>query len=161
MPAMPKCKGVREGILKGMYKFKAAEMKEKTKLHAQLLGSGAIMTEVLAAAGLLAAEGVRSAVWSVTSYNELARDAQLSGDRVAAENFQQHAEHYLRLLSAGGRHRFGLVASPPQAYASSIDVRGELMSVGGGTCSRMRASCREMSKPAPGRCSWPPISTSR
>ena len=29
----------------------------------------------------------------------LFRDSQLSGDRVAAENFQQHAEHYIRLLS--------------------------------------------------------------
>ena len=32
-------------------------------------------------------------------YNQLARDAQLGNDRVATENFQQHAEHYLRLLS--------------------------------------------------------------
>jgi hypothetical protein len=36
----------------------------------------------------------------IEKYNQLARDAQLAGDRVAAENFQQHAEHYLRLLSA-------------------------------------------------------------
>ncbi len=36
----------------------------------------------------------------IDKYNQLARDAQLSGDRVAAENFQQHAEHYLRLLSS-------------------------------------------------------------
>jgi hypothetical protein len=35
----------------------------------------------------------------IDKYNQLARDAQLSNDRVAAENFQQHAEHYLRLLS--------------------------------------------------------------
>ncbi len=34
----------------------------------------------------------------IDKYNQLARDAQLAGDRVAAENFQQHAEHYLRLL---------------------------------------------------------------
>ena len=34
----------------------------------------------------------------IDKYNQLARDAQLSNDRVAAENFQQHAEHYLRLL---------------------------------------------------------------
>lgn len=34
----------------------------------------------------------------IDKYNQLARDAQLSGDRVATENFQQHAEHYLRLL---------------------------------------------------------------
>ena len=35
----------------------------------------------------------------IDKYTQLASDAQLSNDRVAAENFQQHAEHYLRLLS--------------------------------------------------------------
>jgi hypothetical protein len=35
----------------------------------------------------------------IEKYNQLARDAQLSNDRVAMENFQQHAEHYLRMLS--------------------------------------------------------------
>ncbi|MEM1005392.1 MAG: DUF4167 domain-containing protein [Pseudomonadota bacterium] len=39
----------------------------------------------------------------IDKYNQLARDAQLSNDRVAAENFQQHAEHYLRLLSEAQR----------------------------------------------------------
>ncbi|PWJ21060.1 DUF4167 domain-containing protein [Jannaschia seohaensis] len=36
----------------------------------------------------------------IDKYNQLARDAQLSGDRVAVENFQQHAEHYTRMLAA-------------------------------------------------------------
>jgi ATPase subunit of ABC transporter with duplicated ATPase domains len=36
----------------------------------------------------------------IDKYNQLARDAQLGNDRVAAENFQQHAEHYLRMLGA-------------------------------------------------------------
>ena len=35
----------------------------------------------------------------IDKYNQLARDAQLSGDRVAVENFQQHSEHYLRMLA--------------------------------------------------------------
>lgn len=39
----------------------------------------------------------------IEKYNQLARDAHLSNDRVAAENFQQHAEHYLRLLSEAQR----------------------------------------------------------
>ncbi len=39
----------------------------------------------------------------IDKYNQLARDAQLSNDRVATENFQQHAEHYLRLLSDAQR----------------------------------------------------------
>ncbi|MHA6261695.1 DUF4167 domain-containing protein [Arenibacterium sp. CAU 1754] len=39
----------------------------------------------------------------IDKYNQLARDAQLANDRVAAENFQQHAEHYLRLLGQAQR----------------------------------------------------------
>jgi hypothetical protein len=39
----------------------------------------------------------------IEKYNQLARDAQVSGDRVATENFQQHAEHYLRMLSEAQR----------------------------------------------------------
>jgi hypothetical protein len=41
----------------------------------------------------------------IEKYQTLTRDAQLSGDRVAAENFQQHAEHYLRLLTAAQREQ--------------------------------------------------------
>lgn len=41
----------------------------------------------------------------IEKYNMLARDAQLSGDRVAAENFQQHAEHYTRLLGEAMREQ--------------------------------------------------------
>ena len=39
----------------------------------------------------------------IEKYNQLARDAQLANDRVAAENFQQHAEHYTRLLAEAQR----------------------------------------------------------
>ncbi len=41
----------------------------------------------------------------IDKYNQLASDAQLSNDRVAAENFQQHAEHYQRLLSAAQKEQ--------------------------------------------------------
>lgn len=39
----------------------------------------------------------------IDKYNQLHRDAQLSGDRVNAENFAQHAEHYLRMLAEAQR----------------------------------------------------------
>ncbi len=39
----------------------------------------------------------------IEKYNQLARDAQLGNDRVATENFQQHAEHYLRMLNEAQR----------------------------------------------------------
>jgi pyruvate dehydrogenase E1 component len=70
-PAMPK--GAEEGIIKGMYKFSAG--KGKTKAKVQLLGSGTILREVIAAAELLEKDfGVAADVWSVTSFNELRRD---------------------------------------------------------------------------------------
>ncbi|TFH19738.1 MAG: pyruvate dehydrogenase (acetyl-transferring), homodimeric type, partial [Myxococcales bacterium] len=72
MPAMPE--GVRDGILRGLYRFKAAE--KRAANHVVLLGSGAILGEVLKAKDLLAERyGVSADVWSVTSYSELRRDA--------------------------------------------------------------------------------------
>ncbi|WP_106607971.1 DUF4167 domain-containing protein [Shimia abyssi] len=41
----------------------------------------------------------------IDKYNQLARDAQLANDRVATENFQQHAEHYMRMLSEAQREQ--------------------------------------------------------
>jgi pyruvate dehydrogenase E1 component len=71
MPPMPD--GAREGILKGMYRFSRAE-NSKAKLKAQLLGSGAILNQVIAAQKLLEKYDVAADVWSVTSYQELYRD---------------------------------------------------------------------------------------
>lgn len=50
----------------------------------------------------------------IDKYNQLARDAQLSNDRVAAENFQQHAEHYLRMLAEAQREQDARQPYPPQ-----------------------------------------------
>jgi pyruvate dehydrogenase E1 component len=72
MPPMPE--GAREGILKGMYRFSSAQ-NGKSSLKAQLLGSGAILNEVIAAQKLLEKYNVAADVWSVTSYQELYRDA--------------------------------------------------------------------------------------
>jgi len=41
----------------------------------------------------------------IDKYNQLARDSQLSGDRVATENFQQHSEHYTRMLAEAMREQ--------------------------------------------------------
>jgi pyruvate dehydrogenase E1 component len=76
MPPMPD--GVQEGILKGLYRFKASDKKQAT-LRAQLLGSGAILPEVVKAAKILEDQyGVAADVWSVTSYQELYRDGHAS-----------------------------------------------------------------------------------
>jgi len=68
-----KPEGADEGILKGMYLFK--EYKNKGKIKIQLMGSGTILREAIAAAKILSEEyGVDSDIWSVTSFNELRKD---------------------------------------------------------------------------------------
>ncbi|MGL4511755.1 MAG: pyruvate dehydrogenase (acetyl-transferring), homodimeric type [Lacipirellulaceae bacterium] len=67
---------VTEGIIRGMYKVASVEA-DKPSARVQLFGSGSILHSVLAAQKVLAERyGVASDVWSVTSYNELRRDAQ-------------------------------------------------------------------------------------
>jgi len=71
-PAMPE--GVREGILKGIYRVR--ESLEESQTLAHLFGSGAILNEVIEAQKILAEQlEIPSEVWSVTSYKELYRDA--------------------------------------------------------------------------------------
>jgi pyruvate dehydrogenase E1 component len=69
-PAMPS--GAEEGILRGMYRLRTSSGEGP---RVQLLGSGTILNEVVAAAELLEADfGVAADVWSVTSFTELRRD---------------------------------------------------------------------------------------
>jgi pyruvate dehydrogenase E1 component len=71
MPEMPE--GTREGILRGIYKYKAAP---NGKATLQLFGSGPILNEALRAQQILAEKyNVQADVWSVTSYNQLRREA--------------------------------------------------------------------------------------
>lgn len=72
-PAKPE--GVDEGILKGLYKYRAAEEPgDKPRIH--LFGSASILREALKAQEMLASDyGVAADVWSATSYSELRREA--------------------------------------------------------------------------------------
>jgi pyruvate dehydrogenase E1 component len=74
-PAMPE--GVEKGILRGMYLFAegAAGKAKKNQPRVQLLGSGTILREVIAAADMLDKDyGIAADIWSVTSFNQLRRD---------------------------------------------------------------------------------------
>ena len=91
-PSIPK--GVSNGILKGMYCLKRGG---KKKLKAQLMGSGTILREVLASSEILLKDfGIDSDVWSVTSFNELRRNAlqierwnNLNPDKQPKKNYIQ------------------------------------------------------------------------
>jgi pyruvate dehydrogenase E1 component len=76
-PAMPE--GAEEGIRKGMYLLKDGGKSKEPRV--QLMGSGTILREVIAAADLLKQDfGVAADIWSVTSFNQLRRDG-LAADR--------------------------------------------------------------------------------
>jgi pyruvate dehydrogenase E1 component len=84
MPEMPE--GAREGIVKGMYSLREGDKGNAPRV--QLLGSGTILREVLAAADLLRSDfGVEADVWSAPSFTELKRE----GDAIARRN-RMHPE---------------------------------------------------------------------
>jgi pyruvate dehydrogenase E1 component len=67
---------IKEGIIKGIYKFRASFKNGGGKAKAHLFGSGPMMNEALKAQQILAEQyKINVDVWSVTSYNELRRDA--------------------------------------------------------------------------------------
>jgi pyruvate dehydrogenase E1 component len=72
-PEMPE--GAAQGIIKGMYLLKDAGKPKKGELRVQLLGSGTLLREAIAAAELLDKDfGVSADIWSCPSFNELRRD---------------------------------------------------------------------------------------
>ncbi len=73
-PMPPAPEGAREGVLRGLYRFKSAPA-DAGPIRVQLFGSGSILREALRAQEILAGYGVAADVWSVTSYSELRRDA--------------------------------------------------------------------------------------
>ena len=134
-PAMPE--GVRDGVLAGMYRFRqgqaapagkparkraggkpGAGAAERPKAH--LLGSGAIMTEVLEAAALLEAAGVLVDVWSVTSYNALVREAEeVERQNLLAPGQPRTPTHVERCL-AGERGVFVAASDYMRAWPGRI-----------------------------------------
>ncbi|MCA9641454.1 MAG: pyruvate dehydrogenase (acetyl-transferring), homodimeric type [Polyangiaceae bacterium] len=78
-PPLPDGDDVKQHIVKGMYRYRAA--KERRPLHVQLWGSGSIMMQVIAAADILEERfGVSSDIWGVTSYSRM-RDEALACER--------------------------------------------------------------------------------
>jgi len=70
-PALPE--GTEQGIIKGMYKFQSTAPDARTRVN--LLGSGVILREAIAAAEMLEKDwNIGSDIWSVTSFTELRRD---------------------------------------------------------------------------------------
>jgi len=131
-PPLPDGDGIKEGILKGMYRLKAAE-DGRSELRAHLFGSGAIVHEALKAQSLLAEKyAVAAEVWSVTSYKELYRD----GNEVERWNMLHPAEPprvpYLTECVAGKPGVFVAATDYVRALPDSISqwLPGRLISLG-------------------------------
>ena len=118
MPKMPE--GCEEGIIKGIYKFRTKES-EQGKHRVQLFGSGAIMNCVLKAQEILADQyGVSSDVWSVTSYNELRRDAQECKRWNMFHPTMEPRKSYLETVLAGSEGPFIASSDYVQAHSEQV-----------------------------------------
>ena len=96
---------IREGILRGLYQLPS----DVKKAQVQLLGAGAIMTEVTAARDLLAADwGIHAIVWSATSFSELQRDG-ISVERAARLSTNEAKPSYV--AQCLGKHKVPVVAA--------------------------------------------------
>lgn len=143
-PSLPE--GVENDIIRGMYRFSTVRAERRPRGAVQLLGSGALLYEVLAAAELLAADwGVESAVWSVTSYTELARDARevARWNRLHPGSVARQS-HVRRRLSAD-RPVIAVsdyVQAVPQLISGSVDAEYVTLGTDGFGRSDTRAALR-------------------
>jgi pyruvate dehydrogenase E1 component len=102
-PPRPVGEGVDEGIVRGLYRLALAPELEKPIGRVRLMGSGAILQQVLAAQALLAEHGIAAEVYSAPSFQQLRRDA------LAAERFNRlhpdaepHVPYVVQVLGQDG-----------------------------------------------------------
>jgi pyruvate dehydrogenase E1 component len=144
-PDMPE--GAADGIIKGMYLFADAGKPKKGELRVQLMGSGTILREAIAASELLDKDfGIKSDIWSCPSFNELARDG------IDAERFNRlHPEDTVRkpfvtqLLE--GRQGPAIVATDyvrayPEQIRAYVPMRYSVLGTDGFGRSDTRANLR-------------------
>ncbi|MGK0498924.1 MAG: pyruvate dehydrogenase E1 component [Oceanicoccus sp.] len=118
MPAMPADESIEEGILQGAYRFRRDDNEAGEKVH--LLSSGSIMQQALAAAEKLQAMGYSVDIWSITSFNELYREAE-SCDRWSRLHPTEPAEiPYVQALFAAEQGAIVAVTDYMKSLANSI-----------------------------------------
>ena len=83
----------------------------------------------------------------IDKYNQLARDATLAGDRVAVENFQQHAEHYTRLLAEAQREQAERQAQQEAQQAQEAAQKAADRAVEQAEATRLRLEEEERARP--------------
>jgi pyruvate dehydrogenase E1 component len=145
-PPMPALDGVREGIIRGMYRFRS--LGEDNQPRVNLMGSGAILNQALEAQQLLAGQfGIASDAWSVTSWTELRRDA-IDVDRWNVLH-PSAAERQPYLVEQLGDHPNLVVAASdymkalPDGLAKWVDARFVALGTDGFGRSETREALRD------------------
>jgi pyruvate dehydrogenase E1 component len=132
MPAIPAGDGVVDGIVRGMYKLSVKDV-GSNQPRVQLLGSGAILNEVLRAQDILAEKfEVSSTVWSVTSYKELRRRALEARRWNMLHPTERPRRSYLEEVLEGREGPFIAALDYVKLVAEQIDpwVPGGLVALG-------------------------------
>jgi pyruvate dehydrogenase E1 component len=118
-PDLPE--NVTDGVIRGCYKFKTVKASNgDSKSYVTLLGSGAIMTEVLKAAEMLADSGINVDVFSVTSWSELSRDGKAKEQTRLAGEINTEQPFITQVLSEG---RGPIVAATDYVHALPESIR--------------------------------------
>ena len=118
MPAMPD--GVEEGILRGLYRFRAST-KKRSKLRAHLLASGPILNKALEASEILEAKyKVATDVWSITSFKELHKDGLATDRWNRMHPREPQRQSYIETCLEGEKGVFVLASDYVKALPESI-----------------------------------------
>ncbi|MDH5379149.1 MAG: pyruvate dehydrogenase (acetyl-transferring), homodimeric type, partial [Gammaproteobacteria bacterium] len=142
-PDMPK--GAEEGIIKGLYLFRSGGKKKK---KVQLMGSGTILREVIAAADILELDwGVDADIWSATSINELAREANAVDRWNRLHPLADQKVSYVEKCLSGRRGPMVCATDYIRAYSEQIrkwiPMRYEVLGTDGFGRSDTRAALRK------------------
>ncbi len=144
MPAMPAVDAT-EGILRGLYCWRRGGADTGPRAH--LLASGPLVLQSVAAAELLAEEGVQSDLWSVTSWNELYRNAVASDRWNMLHPASELQRSYLETQLAGEHGAFVLVSDYMKTLGMKLArwIPGEVTVLGtdGYGLSESRAALRD------------------
>ncbi|MEO6251383.1 MAG: pyruvate dehydrogenase (acetyl-transferring), homodimeric type, partial [Luteimonas sp.] len=144
-PDMPE--GAAEGIIKGMYLFADAGKPKKGELRVQLMGSGTILREAIAASELLDKDfGIKSDIWSCPGFNELARDG-IDAERFNRLNPEDTQRKPLVTQLLEGRQGPAIVATDyvrayPEQIRAYVPMRYSVLGTDGFGRSDTRANLR-------------------
>ncbi len=118
MPPLPKTKNVQESIAAGGYLLHSTKTAKDSEIH--LLGSGSIMQQVLSAKDRLEGMGFNVSVWSITSYNELLRQAEECDRQNRLHPFDKAEIPYVQQLFGNTRGSYVAVSDYMKVLANSI-----------------------------------------